>query len=168
MNRDQLIRKLNEPSRVLADELFPRFPAWTEFAEVYCGPDRDDGMSTGGLTVHIPSPVARRDHFLQVMVQGDTFLTWYVFGDPRRPWEGLFIFAPGEEREAAIEAVEWMADIVEGRVVLVEQRVGFLPWSRATTLCPRRRDELTEDQKRRVVSWDGAFDTPGPVGDGQG
>jgi hypothetical protein len=171
MNVDLLILELNEPSRALAEELFRRFPAWIDFAEVIGRSAPHSLTGPGDLLVEIPSPMAGRNHSLQVMAQGDTFLTFYTYSDPRRPWEGTFIYAPGEEREAAIEAVDWVADIVEERVVLIEVRVGFLPWSRATGWWPIRQDELTEWRKRGVFSvssWCGTFDEPRRARDGAG
>jgi hypothetical protein len=167
VNVDQLVSQLNGPSRVLAEELFRRLPAWIAYAQVIRSsvPTRSE---PGRLMVHVPSPIAGRNHWLQVEVEGNTFATYYNFTDPFFPWEGQFIFGPGEEREAALEAVDWLADIVEGHVVLVEERIGFLPWSRDTALEPIRRDELTAGRRQRVVSWDGTFDEPSGARDGAG
>jgi len=81
MNNDQLISQLNGPSRVLAEELFRRLPAWIDYAAVV-GRSFPPRWEPGSLTVHVPSPVAGRNHWLEVTVEGNTFATYYNFSDP--------------------------------------------------------------------------------------
>src|SRR4051794_38439850 len=101
MNDEAIINQLNEPSRVLAEELFRRFPAWIDFAGVFGGPDPYGITGPGSLVVTIPSPVAGRNHSLGVEDRGNAFEAYYNFRHPPHPLEALFTFGPGEEREAA-------------------------------------------------------------------
>jgi hypothetical protein len=155
MNGEEIINQLNEPSRVLAEVLFHRFPDWISFAKV-CG-----GPGLGTLIIEAPSPVTGRDQSLGVEDRGNAFEASYRFHHPPHPLEAHFTFGPGEERDAAAEVVQWLAEIVEERVVLVEERAGLFPWSRGTGFTLVAREELTEQPRRKpisVFSWRGTFD----------
>jgi hypothetical protein len=146
---------LTELSEILWRQLFTRFPAWQEYAEIVESEANDDNKS---LYVRVHAPADERS-YLSILERLDCIEVSFSDGDPPGGAERQVIYEKGLERQCVEAVVEFIQGIIDEKVVIGRERSSWLTGHKPL---PPRFITSTEigAMRRRLVSvrsWKGRY-----------